>query len=592
MEIRNFCIIAHVDHGKSTLADRLLEITGSVSKRKMKAQLLDMMDLEREKGITIKLQPVKMHYSLDGTDYMLNLIDTPGHVDFTYEVSRSIAACEGALLLIDVSQGIEAQTLSNLYQAMDQNLVIIPVLNKVDLPNVNIEEVEKDIKKLLGDEKIYRVSAKTGEGVEELLKAIVAKVPAPKGVPKPTRALVFDSRFSSYKGVEAYLRIIDGEIKKSDRVKFLATDTVVDIIETGIFLPQQQAISKLKTNEVGYISTGLKDISKVRVGDTVVLADESEKTKIKPLEGYKEPLPVVFAGFYPSVGDDYPALKDSLEKLKLSDAALSFEQESSKALGFGFRVGCLGLLHLEIIQERLKREYDQDIIVTSPTVTHTVKTKQGETVIHSPSELPPKDEVIEILEPWTKVEIICPQKYIGELMELIHVKRGIYKTTEYLGDKIEIFAELPLSELVIGFYDKLKSVSQGYASLNYEIIDFREGDLVKLDVLINREPYEAFSQIIHRDRSVAKAKTLLVRLKDLLPRQQFNVPIQATVDGKVVAREDIKSFRKDVIAHLYGGDVTRKMKLLEKQKKGKKKMKQSGKLHIPQETFLQVLKEE
>ncbi len=592
MEIRNFCIIAHVDHGKSTLADRFIETTGAVSKRKMKAQLLDMMDLEREKGITIKLQPVKMNYILDGVDYELNLIDTPGHVDFTYEVSRSIAACEGAVLLVDASQGIEAQTLSNLYQAIDQNLVIIPVINKIDLPNVNVEAIEKEIKKLVGDEEVYRVSGKTGEGVVALIKAIIEKVPAPKGKASPTRALIFDSRFSNYKGVEAYIRVVDGEIKNGDTIKMMATGKVSEVVEVGIFTPQQKAVKKLGVNEVGYIATGLKEIADVRVGDTVALLSESEKQKIIPLDGYKEPLPVVFAGFYPESGEDYPSLKEALEKLRLSDAALSFEQENSKALGFGFRVGCLGLLHLEIIQERLKREYDQNIIVTSPTVTYKIKTKGEESVIHSPSDLPPKDEILAILEPWTKVEIISPQKYIGELMELIHIKRGVYKTTEYIGDKIEISAELPLAELVIGFYDKLKSVSQGYASLNYELIDFREGDLVKLDVLINRENYEAFSQITHRDRSVAKAKTLLTRLKDLIPRQQFKIPLQALVDGRVVAREDIGSFRKDVIAHLYGGDVTRKMKLLEKQKKGKKRMKQSGKLHIPQETFLQVLKEE
>lgn len=597
--IRNFCIIAHIDHGKSTLADRLIEMTHTVEDRKMKAQLLDQMDLERERGITIKLQPVKMEYTYNGQEYILNLIDTPGHVDFSYEVSRSLAAVEGAILLVDATQGIQAQTIANLYLAIEQNLTIIPAINKIDMPGAMIEETEQEIIDLIGctKEDILRVSAKTGENVEKILEKVITNVPAPKGqINVPARALIFDSYFDSYKGVVAQVRVMDGEIKTGEKIFFLGSKSESEIIELGIITPELKKRDSIKTGEIGYIATGLKEVRNCRTGDTITnlpnALDAENLGKVEPLPGYKEAKPVVFASIYPVEGNEYPALRDALEKLKLNDASLSFEPESSTALGRGFRCGFLGMLHLEIISERLSREYDMSLVITTPSVSYKViTTDKSEKIIYSPADMPDPNFLDTILEPWAKLEIVLPESKIGSVMQLAENSRAKYKSTSYLSkERVILTYEAPLINIIVDFYDNLKSISSGFASMNYEAIGFREEDLIKLDVLIADEKIEAFARIVTRKEALSEGKKIVERLKDVIPKQNFAIAIQAAIYGKVIARETIKPFRKDVIAKLYGGDVSRKKKLLEKQKKGKKKMKSIGKVDIPQEAFLSVLK--
>ncbi len=586
-KIRNFCIIAHIDHGKSTLADRLLEMTSTVSKREMKDQLLDTMDLERERGITIKLQPVRMEWK----GYILNLIDTPGHVDFTYEVSRSLAACEGAILVVDSTQGIEAQTLANIHLAQAHYLKIIPVVNKIDLPNSDREKTAEEIKKAFGftDEEILYASGKTGEGVEKILAAVVERVPAPQGsVDKPLRALIFDSAYDVHRGVVTFVRVVDGKLLKGEKIQTLGTKSSGEALEVGYFHPKFFPSKELLTGEVGYIVTGLRDVRKARVGDTI----SKGSIVVDPLPGYKQVKPMVYASIFPTSGDDYPLLRDAIEKLKLSDAALDFEPESIPALGFGFRTGFLGLLHMDVVQERLTREYGLDLVLTAPSVEYKIKMKNGETkTIHTPAEYPDPSIMESIEEPWVDVEILVPQKYIGGILELITGRRGIYKNMDYLSnDRVLMTAEMPLANIIIDFYDKLKSISSGYASLSYEMIDFRPGDLLKLDILVAGEKVDALSMIVHRDIAEAEGRSLVTKLKTLIPRQQFEIAIQAAIGGKIVARETISAVRKDVTKGLYGGDVTRKMKLLEKQKKGKKRLKRIGSVDIPQEAFLAILK--
>ncbi len=596
--IRNFCIIAHIDHGKSTLADRLIEMTHTVEERKMKAQLLDQMDLERERGITIKLQPVKMEYSFEGKNYILNLIDTPGHVDFTYEVSRSLAAVEGAILLVDATQGIQAQTIANLYLALDQDLVIIPAINKIDMPAARVEEVEQEITDLIGcaKEDILRISAKTGENVEKVLEKVIREIPCPDGnINAPARALIFDSYFDSYKGVVAQVRIVDGEIRTGENISFLGSKVESEILELGIITPELKKKELLGTGEIGYIATGLKEVGKCRVGDTITNFPQAlteNASGISPLSGYKEVRPVVFASMYPIDGADYPALRDALEKLKLSDASLSFEPESSTALGRGFRCGFLGMLHLEIVSERLTREYDMNLVVTTPSVSYKIIRKTGEEeLIYSPADMPDQNYIAEIQEPWAKLEIVLPENKIGAIMALAENSRAAYKSTSYLSkERVILTYEAPLINVIVDFYDNLKSVSSGYASMSYEPVGFRSEDLVKLDILVAEEKVEAFTRIVPREESYDEGKKIVERLRDVIPRQNFAIALQAALSGKVVARETIKPFRKDVTAKLYGGDVSRKKKLLEKQKKGKKKMKSIGKVDIPQEAFLSVLK--
>lgn len=597
--IRNFCIIAHIDHGKSTLADRLIEMTHTVEDRKMKAQLLDQMDLERERGITIKLQPVKMEYESKGKKHTLNLIDTPGHVDFSYEVSRSLAAVEGAVLLVDATQGIQAQTIANLYLAIEQNLTIIPAINKIDMPGAMIEEVEQEIIDLIGckKEEILRVSAKTGENVEKILEKVITEVPAPKGrSDAPARALIFDSYFDSYKGVVAQVRIVDGEIKSGDKIYFLGSQSESEIIELGIITPELKKGDSLKTGEIGYIATGLKEVKNCRTGDTITnfmnIFNPENLGKVEPLPGYKEARPVVFASIYPIDGGDYPALRDALEKLKLNDASLSFEPESSTALGRGFRCGFLGMLHLEIISERLSREYDMNLVITTPSVSYKIITTGGnEKMIYSPADMPDPNHLEKILEPWAKLEIVLPENKIGSVMQLAENSRAKYKSTNYLSkDRVILAYEAPLINIIVDFYDNLKSISSGFASMNYEPIGFREEDLIKLDILIADEKVEAFARIVPKEEAFNEGKKIVEKLKDVIPKQNFAIAIQAAIYGKIIARETIKPFRKDVIAKLYGGDVSRKKKLLEKQKKGKKKMKSIGKVDIPQEAFLSILK--
>jgi GTP-binding protein LepA len=587
--IRNFCIISHIDHGKSTLADRFLELTGTVEKRKMQEQFLDTMELEREKGITIKLQPVRMEYQ----GGVLNLIDTPGHVDFTYEVSRSLAAVESAILLVDASQGVQAQTLANLHLAREQGLVIIPVINKIDLPYARIRETANEMEQLLGINPgdILKISAKKGSGVEEILKAIVERVPAPQGdLTKPLRALIFDSDYDDFKGVIAYVRLIDGEVKAGDGILMLASGAEAETLEVGIFKPNSVKTERLRAGEIGYIATGLKDIGRCRVGDTIALS----KSSAKPLAGYKEPKPVVFASFYPADSSDYDLLKESLGKLKLSDASLKYEPESSEGLGRGFRCGFLGMLHLEIISERLKREKNLDLVITFPSVNYQVVAKgktQSPVLISSPSDLSDLSQVEEIREPWVALEVISPLQYLGILLKLLETLRGEYQDTVYLSaDRILIKYRAPLNEIIADFYDRLKNITSGYASMNYEMSGYRPGDLVELDILIAGEKVEAFSKIIHRQRAAAEGRALVKKLKEIVPSQLFAVSLQAAIGGKIIAREDIRALRKDVTGYLYGGDVTRKKKLLEKQKKGKKKMKRLGKINIPSEVFLKVLK--
>ena len=606
--IRNFCIIAHIDHGKSTLADRFLELTKTVETRKMKAQLLDQMDLERERGITIKLQPAKMDYELKGKKYTLNLIDTPGHVDFAYEVSRSLAAVEGAILLVDATQGIQAQTLANLYLAMAQDLEIIPVINKIDMPNAMIKKVSKEISDLIGtkEDEIIKISAKTGENVKKVLEEIINKIPCPKGdVNKPLRALIFDSYFDSYKGVIAQVRIMDGKIDEGDQIYFLKAKAESEIIELGVITPQLEKTKFLEAGNIGYIATGLKEVGKCRVGDTITKISNikyqilgtgknvnNEEITIEPLPGYKEVKSTVFASMYPVEGDEYPNLRDALEKLKLNDASLFYEPESSSALGRGFICGFLGMLHLEIISERLSREYDMNLVITTPSVAYVVKKRDGkEITIFSPVEMPDPSHIEQIKEPWAKLEIILPKDRIGSVMKLAESSRAIYQSTNYLSeDRVILNYEVPLINIIVDFYDNLKSISSGFASMNYEQLEFRVGDLIKLDILVAGEKVEAFSKIVSRNQSQEEGKKIVAKLKVSIPRQNFAVALQATISGKVIARETINPFRKDVTAKLYGGDVSRKRKLLEKQKKGKKKMKSFGKVEIPQEAFLAVLK--
>ncbi|MDD4333432.1 MAG: translation elongation factor 4 [Patescibacteria group bacterium] len=601
--IRNFCIIAHIDHGKSTLADRMLEITGTVEKRKMKNQVLDRMDLERERGITIKLQPVTMNYQ----GYILNLIDTPGHVDFTYEVSRSLAAVEGAILLVDATQGIQAQTLANLYLAIEQNLTIIPVINKIDLPAANIEKTKKEIINLLGckKEEIICASGKSGVGVEEILKAVIERVPAPKHTsPQPSplkgegtilRALIFDSNFDEYRGVVAYVRIVDGKVKKGEKIFLIATGVKSEALDVGIFKPDYKSTDSLDTGQIGYIVTGFKDVSECRVGDTVTIYKSSNLgLGVEPLQGYKEVKPMVFAGVFPREGNDFQELREAISKLKLNDAALYYEPEQSHALGFGFRCGFLGLLHLEIFQERLRREYNLDLIVTTPSVVYKVYKKNGEEiVVRTPQKLPDPTEILKIEEPWAVLDIIAPKEFLGGIMELTQAKRGIYKNTEYLDEnRVIIHYEIPMSTILTDYYDKIKSVSSGYASINYEFLDYREADVVKMDILVAEEPIEALAIIVYSDDAFRRGKEIVEVLKDTLPKQMFVVKLQAAVGGKIIAAERLTAMRKDVTAKLYGGDVSRKKKLLEKQKRGKKKMMAAGKgsVEIPSDTFVKILK--
>jgi GTP-binding protein LepA len=590
--IRNFCIIAHIDHGKSTLADRLLQLTGTISDRDMTAQVLDSMDLEREKGVTIKASAVRMMYTaLDGITYELNLIDTPGHVDFSYEVSRALEACEGALLIVDATQGIEAQTLANLYLALDSNLVIIPVINKIDLPSARADEIAQDLSNLLGypSESIPRISAKDGTNVDQVLEIIVHKIPPPKGrMDVPTRALIFDSHYDSYKGVIAYVRVFEGKITARDELHLMANNSNLKPVEVGIFVPGMKSIDLLESGDVGYVATGLKSVSECRVGDTITITSNPAESA---LPGYRHPKPMVFAGIYPVEGEDYPELKDALEKLQLNDASLVYDPETSQALNFGFRCGFLGLFHMEIIQERLEREYDLDIIVTAPSVEYQVQMRDGSVlVIDSPVQLPEEGLIDEIREPWMNLEIFSPTEYYGPIMDLVTKRRGIYKEQDYPApNRVQLKFEIPLSEMIVNFFDDLKSRTRGYASMDYQFGDYRPGSLVKLEVLVNMDPVDALASIVHKDEAYHRGQSLVTKLKGIIPRQQFDVPIQASSSGRVISRANIKAVRKDVLAKCYGGDITRKKKLLEKQKKGKKRMKMVGNVEIPQAAFMAVL---
>lgn len=588
--IRNFSIIAHIDHGKSTLADRILERTGAISKRELKEQMLDSMDLERERGITIKLNAVALKYKYNNEIYNLNLIDTPGHVDFSYEVSRSLAACEGALLVVDAAQGIEAQTLANYYLALKNNLKVIPIINKIDLPNADIEKVKKELIDSLDfkEEDILTCSGKTGEGVDNILEAIINRIEPPKETSDNLRALIFDSYFDSYKGVIAHIRIVDGSVKVGDKIHMIASNSTFEVIELGINTPKEEKKDKLSAGEVGFISCSIKDIDKVKVGDTII--HENDKTS-KALEGYKPLKPMVYSGIFPIDSNKYEALKEALKKLKLNDASLNYEPETSEALGFGFRCGFLGLLHMEIIISRIEREFDIEIIATSPSVIYEITLTDKSTIfIDSPVKMPNVQKIEKIKEPYVLTNIYAPSKYIGPIMELCQEKRGTYKTIEYLNDlRVNILYEMPLSEIVYDFFDKLKSYSSGYASFDYDFIDNKENKLVKLDILINSEKIDALSIIVHKDFAYKRGKVVVENLKKIIPRQMFEVPIQAAIGSKIISRETIPAMRKNVLAKCYGGDVTRKRKLLEKQKQGKKKMKQIGNVEVPQEAFLTVL---
>lgn len=594
--IRNFCIIAHIDHGKSTLSDRLLEITQTVEKRKMKEQLLDTMDLERERGITIKLQPARMTYkALDGVEYELNLIDTPGHVDFTYEVSRSLAAVEGAVLLVDATQGVQAQTIANLYLAIEQNLTIIPVLNKIDLPNADPERRAAELMQLIGckREEIMTASGKTGAGVPEILERIVKEVPPPAGeASKPFRALIFDSKYDDYQGVIAYVRCVDGRINKNDKIAFKATSSQGVALEVGYMKPGHVEAEKMEAGDIGYVVTGLKDIGAVRVGDTIVNAAFAAETEA--LAGYKEARPMVYAGVFPQEGNEYEKLRDAILKLKLNDAALTFEPEHSAALGFGFRVGLLGMLHLEIVQERLSREFGMEVVITTPSVGYEVKLTNGEeSLVKSPGAFPDPSKIELTREPWARVDILCPKEYLGNVMALVQDRRGIYKNTEYLDvTRALLHYEMPLASVIVDFYDKLKGVTAGYASLNYDFLEYRDSDVVKLVILVADEPVEALATLLHTSEAYRRGKEIVETLKEELPRAQFAIKLQACVGAKIIASERIAPFRKDVTGYLYGGDVTRKMKLLEKQKKGKKRMLEHGKgsVEIPPDAFIKVLR--
>lgn len=590
--IRNFCIIAHIDHGKSTLADRLIETTKAISERNMMDTVLDNMDLERERGITIKSHAIQMDFTRNDKKYVLNLIDTPGHVDFSYEVSRSLAACEGALLLVDASQGIQAQTISNLYLAVDQGLTIIPIVNKIDMEGANPELVEDQMMQLVGckREEIIRASGRTGEGVEKIFDAILEKIPAPKGDPNaPLRALIFDSMFNSFRGVIAYYRVIDGKVKKGDLVQFVNAGGKYIADEVGVLRFDLEPHEEIKTGDVGYIITGIKNAREIKVGDTITQANNPCKEAI---HGFEDVKPMVFAGIYPIDNDDFSGLRDSLEKLQLNDASLVFEPESSVALGFGFRCGFLGLLHLEIVQERLEREYDMNILTTVPQVSYDAFLTSGEKVtIHNPADMPDVTRIDRIEEPYIKAQVITKPEYIGSIMTLCMDKRGILINQNYLTeDRVELHFEMPLAEIVFDFYDRLKSISRGYASFDYHPIGYRPGDLVKLDILLNGEQVDAFSSMIHRSKAEDFGRRMCEKLKEIIPRQQFMIPIQAAIGSKIIARESISAMRKDVTAKCYGGDISRKRKLLEKQKKGKKKMRQFGKVEVPQEAFIAVLK--
>lgn len=591
--IRNFSIIAHIDHGKSTLADRLIEFTGALDKRLMKDQVLDKMDIERERGITIKAQTVRLYYDADdGNRYQLNLIDTPGHVDFTYEVSRSLAACEGALLVVDASQGVEAQTIANVYLALDNDLELIPVLNKIDLPGADPEKVKEEIEEVIGLDASEAIlaSAKEGIGTKEILEAIVNKIPPPKGdVNKPLKAMVFDSWYDSYQGVVTLVRVIDGKIKKGDKIIFMSSKKEYEVGRVGVFTPLSTDVDELSAGEVGFIIAGIKELKDVNIGDTITHPDRPTD---KPFPGFKKVKPVVFCGIYPVDTKDYDDLRDALEKLSLNDSSITFEPETSAALGFGFRCGFLGLLHMEIVQERLEREFDLNLITTAPTVIYRVKKKNGEILeIDNPASLPPIGDIEEIEEPFIKATIIVPSEYLGGVLQLLQDKRGVQKNFNYISEQRVILEyDIPLAEVVIDFYDKLKSRTKGYASFDYEFSGYRPSELVKLDILINKEPVDALSIIVHKDNAYYKGRELVDKLKELIPRQMFDVAIQAAIGNKIVARSTVKAYRKNVTAKCYGGDITRKKKLLEKQKEGKKRMKQIGKVDVPQEAFLAVLK--
>ncbi|MHB8089341.1 MAG: translation elongation factor 4 [Anaerolineaceae bacterium] len=590
--IRNFCIIAHVDHGKSTLADRMLQLTGTVSDREMMEQVLDSMDLEREKGVTIKASAVRMKYPYKGTEYELNLIDTPGHVDFNYEVSRALNACEGALLVVDATQGIEAQTLANLYLALDSNLTIIPVINKIDLASAQPDEVAEEIEALMGvpAESILKVSAKDGINIEMVLDAIVEQVPAPTGNPDaPLQALIFDSHYDSYKGVVAYIRVMQGRIKSTSTLHLMANGTDIKPVEIGIFHPGMIAIDELLPGDVGYVATGLKTVKECRVGDTFTLTSQPAD---QPLPGYRHPKPMVFAGIYPVEGEDYSELKDALDKLQLNDASLVFEPETSQALNFGFRCGFLGLFHMEIIQERIEREYDLDIVVTAPSVEYEVVMNNGENLkISSPAMLPNENSISEIREPWMRLEIITPTDFYGTIMDLVTNRRGTFLSQDYPAPKrVQLNYDIPLSELIVDFFDDLKSRTRGYASMDYHLLDYRPGTLVKLEILVDTEPVDALAAIVHKEEAYHKGQALVTKLKALIPRQLFDVVIQASASGRVISRANVKALRKDVLAKCYGGDISRKKKLLEKQKKGKRRMKMVGNVEIPQEAFMAVLR--
>jgi GTP-binding protein LepA len=594
-KIRNFCIIAHIDHGKSTLADRILELTHAVDQRSMRAQLLDSMDLERERGITIKAQAVRVFYTAgDGETYQLHLIDTPGHVDFTYEVSRSLAACEGALLVVDASQGVEAQTVANTYLAVDAGLELIPCLNKLDLPGAEPERVAGEVSELIGEpaDQILKISGKTGDGVPEVLEELITRVPPPSGDPAAApRALIFDSEFDQYRGVIAYIRVVDGVFRKGAAIRAMAAGTQAEIDDIGVFLPQMTPVKELTPGEVGYLITGIKDVTQLRVGDTLTTSGRSGAGASGPLPGYREVKPMVFCGLFPIDSDRYPDLRDALEKLSLNDAALSWEPETSDALGFGFRCGFLGLLHMDIVRERLEREYDLELLATMPSVGFEVSLANGEELeVHNPSDMPDPGSILEIREPMITASIIAPREFVGAVMELCQERRGDPAGMHYLSpERVQMTYELPLAEIVLDFFDQLKSRTRGYASLDYELNGLKPANLVKLDVLLAGDPVDALSMIVHRDKAYDIGRSLTERLRKRIPRQQYDVPIQAAIGSHIIARETVKAFRKDVIAKCYGGDITRKRKLLEKQKEGKKRMKQVGRIEVPQEAFLAVL---
>jgi len=590
--IRNFCIIAHVDHGKSTLADRMLQLTGTVSDREMVEQVLDSMDLEREKGVTIKASAVRMNYTYEGTDYELNLIDTPGHVDFNYEVSRALEAFEGALLVVDATQGVEAQTLANLYLAIESNLTILPVINKIDLASARPDEVAEEIEALLGTpaESILRVSAKDGVNVEQVLEAIVTQIPAPRGEKDaPLRALIFDSHYDSYKGVVAYVRVMEGSIKPDASLRLMVTRTDIKPVEIGVFAPGMTPSQALNAGDVGYVATGLKTVKECRVGDTFTLTARPAES---PLPGYRHPKPMVFAGIYPVEGEDYDELKEALERLQLNDASLVYEPETSQALNFGFRCGFLGLFHMEIIQERIEREYNLNIVVTAPSVEYEVVMLTGDIErISSPAMLPNEELIAEVREPWMRLEVITPTDFYGTITELAIKRRGTFISQDYPApNRVQLNYDIPLSELIVDFFDDLKSRTRGYASMDYHLLDYRPGNLVKLEILVDNEPVDALAAIVHKEDAYHKGQALITKLKKLIPRQLFDVAIQASASGRVISRANVKALRKDVLAKCYGGDITRKKKLLEKQKKGKRRMKMIGDVEIPQEAFMAVLK--